>query len=271
VIPSVGPDAFRALPAKTDTREYEPSFDLGRRFLTEAHERAEELVADVPGWLRTEDALKLYELAYCTGGPILEIGTYRGKSGTLMALAARDAGRGVIVVSVDVDPSAQPAAEAAAAAKGVGDRIWPVRGSTEAFSAANPRFAPSLVFLDGDHSFGAVSRDLRTLEPHVPHGGLVLLHDYLDPRNSDPDTEEIGVVAAAGKSWLASDCEFAGVFGASGLFRRLSGGPERPGVGSLDLRRYDGPRLQYLQRVRWPAGRLARKLLGRPLSSPGDG
>jgi predicted O-methyltransferase YrrM len=263
VIPSVGPDAFRALPAKTDTREYEPSYDLGRRFLTEAHERAEELVADVPGWLRTEDALKLYELAYCTGGPILEIGTYRGKSGTLMALAARDAGGGTIVVSVDVDPRAQRAAEEAAAAKGVGERIWPVRGSAEAFSAANPAFTPSLVFLDGDHSFAAVSRDLRTLEPHIPLRGLVLLHDYLDPRNSDPEIDEIGVVAAARESWLARDCEFAGVFGASGLFRRLRGGRARPGIGALDLRRYDGPRLQYLQRVRWPAGRLARRLLAR--------
>jgi predicted O-methyltransferase YrrM len=43
----------------------------------------------VPGWLRPEDALKLYELAYYATGPILEIGTYRGKSGTLMAIAAR--------------------------------------------------------------------------------------------------------------------------------------------------------------------------------------
>jgi len=53
------------------------------------------------------------------------------------------------------------------------------------------------------------------------------------------------------------------VFGACGLFRRLRGGPPEPAVGSFDLLRYDTPRLQYLQRVRWPAGRIARGFLGR--------
>src|SRR5262249_44886716 len=35
---------------------------------------------DIPGWLRREDALKLYEMAYFTNGHILELGTYQGLS-----------------------------------------------------------------------------------------------------------------------------------------------------------------------------------------------
>lgn len=237
---------FRPLPGKTTTRDYEPSYDLGATFVSETHSQAERLVADVPGWLRTEDALKLYELAYCAVGPILEIGTYRGKSGTLMALAARDA-----------------AAAAAAAEAGVGDRLGLVRGSARALFAANPTFTPSLVFVDGDHSYAAVRRDLDVLEPHFPSGDLVLLHDYLDSRNDDPGDEAIGVVRAAETSWLKDDCEFAGVFGACGLFRRLHGGREQSSVGAFDLRRYDGARLQYLQQARWPAGRALRRLLER--------
>src|SRR5215211_8617225 len=101
---------FRALPAKTSSRDYEPSYEFGGQRVSEAHDRAEELVADVPGWLRPEDALKLYELAYYARGPILEVGTYRGKSGTLMAIAARDARHSGLVVSVDVDPAAARAA-----------------------------------------------------------------------------------------------------------------------------------------------------------------
>ncbi|MGH3992632.1 MAG: class I SAM-dependent methyltransferase [Pseudonocardiaceae bacterium] len=255
--------AFRPLPDKTSTRDYEPSYDLGGTFATEGHARAEELVADVPGWLRPEDALKLYELAYCAEGPILEIGTYRGKSGTLMALATRDAGSPVAIVSVDVDPGAQRDAAAVAVAKGVGDRLWLVRGTAAAFFASNPSFTPSLVFLDGDHSYAAVRRDLAVVEPHIPSSGLLLLHDYLDPRNDDPSDEEFEVFRAAGDSWLVEQCEFAGTFGACGLFRRTQGGSERPTVGAFDLRRYDSPRLQYLQRVRWPAGRALRRAFGR--------
>jgi predicted O-methyltransferase YrrM len=257
--------AFRTLATKTTTAGYEPSyvFPGGGDRLGDAHTRAHELVADVPGWLRPEDALKLYELAFFARGPILEIGTYRGKSGTLMAMAARDAGNASIVVTVDVDPEAGRAAARAAAERGVADRLLPFRGSAEAFFAANSAFAPALVFVDGDHSHRGASTDLRTLEARVPTGGLVLLHDYLDPKNDDPADNEIDVVRAARESWLARDAEFAGVFGACALFRRQRGGPPVPTVGIFDLLRYDSPRLQYLQRVRWPAGRAARGLLGR--------
>lgn len=252
---------FRPLPGKTTTRDYEPSYDLGGPFLSKKHAQAQELVADVPGWLRPEDALKLYELAHFAEGPILEIGTHRGKSGTLMALALRDAGSAALVVSIDVDARAQREAAAAAAAKGVQDRLWLMAGSAGAFFAANPSFTPSLVFLDADHSYEGVRRDLDLLEPRVPGGGLVLLHDYLDPRNDDPSSPEIGVFRAARESWLSDSCEFAGVFGACGLFRRLRGGPASAGPGAFDLRRYDSARMQYLQRVRRPAGRMARRLL----------
>jgi len=149
----------------------------------------------------------------------------------------------------------------------VRDRLVLVRGSAEAFFRANRTFHPSLVFLDGDHSYPAVSRDLRTLEPHVPRGGLILLHDFLDPKNDDPTDKEVGVVAAVADSWVADQCEFAGVFGACGLFRRARNGVVAPEPGAFDLLRYDSPRLQYLQRVRWPLGRAVRRVIGRSGSS----
>ena len=262
---SAPPPAFRALATKTTSPAYEPSYELSGDgdLLGEAHARAGDLVADIPGWLRPEDALKLYELAYFARGPILEIGTYRGKSGTLMAMAVRDAAGASVVVTVDVDPEAGRAAARYAAERGVADRLLPFRGSAEAFFAVNPTFAPALVFVDGDHSHRGASTDLHTLEAHVPAGGLVLLHDYLDPKNDDPGDEEVDVVRAAGESWLARDAEFAGVFGMCALFRRRRGGPPQPTVGTFDLLRYDTPRLQYLQRVRWPAGRAARGLQDR--------
>jgi predicted O-methyltransferase YrrM len=261
VEPHAGTPPFHPLPRKTDTAEYEPNYRTTGAFISEAHSRASELVADVDGWLREEDALKLYELAFWAVGPILEVGTYRGKSGVLMATAARDAGSSAVVISLDTDGEAQARAEAAARSHGVHGRLWPVLGSVAAFFAANPGFAPSLVFLDGDHSYDGVSRDLNTLSRHLPTGALLCLHDYFDPRNERSDCAEIDVRRAASESVLIRDCVFCGVFGASAVFRRSAGGPPQPGPGAFDLRRYDTVRMQYRQRVRVPVGRLARRLM----------
>jgi predicted O-methyltransferase YrrM len=261
VEPRAGTPPFRPLPSKTDTADYEPNYHTTGAFISEAHSRASELVADVDGWLREEDALKLYELAFWAAGPILEVGTYRGKSGVLMATAARDAGSSAVVLSLDTDSEAQAKAAAAARSHGVQDRLWPVLCSAAAFFAVNPGFAPSLVFLDGDHSYEGVSRDLDTLSSHLPTGGLLCLHDYFDPRNESSDCAEIDVRRAASTSALIRDCDFCGVFGASAVFQRSTGGPPHPGPGAFDLRRYDTIRMQYRQRVRTPVGRLARRLM----------
>jgi hypothetical protein len=192
--------AFRPLPGKTGARDHEPSYDLGSRFLGERYARAEELVADVPGWPRPEDALKLYELAYRAEGSILEIGTHRWQVGDVDG--ARPARCGLVSTDRLNRCRCSRAARRGddGSGKGVPDRLLLVRASAGAFFAANPSFSPSLVFLDADHSYEGVRRDLELLEPRVPRGGLVLLHVYLDPRNDDPASAEIGVCRATQES-----------------------------------------------------------------------
>ena len=58
--PRAGTPPFRPLSSKTDTADYEPNYHTTGAFISEAHSRASELVADVDCWLRKEDALKLY-------------------------------------------------------------------------------------------------------------------------------------------------------------------------------------------------------------------
>ena len=208
-----------------------------------------ETVADVPGLLRPEDEEKLYELAAETGGPILEIGTYRGRSTTIMALGARS-GAGALLVSVDVDPAAQRAASAALVSHGVGERVLLIRGSSAAALRRLRGLRPALTFVDGDHSAAGVRRDLEVLERVVPHDGLLLFHDFADPRNADPSVPEIGVHDAIRASWVERDCEFLGEHGACGLYRRTRGGPPNPSVPVVDARGLESPRMQYLQRLR---------------------
>jgi predicted O-methyltransferase YrrM len=250
-------------PEKRADTGYVPSYRLGEAFVNEEHRKIGEVVADVPGWLRPEDELKLYELAYFAPGPILEIGTYRGRSTTIMARAAQ-AGAGAMLFSVDVDPSALRAGSAALSAHGVAHRVVLVRGSAGAALRRLAGLRPSLTFVDGDHSLGGVRRDLAAIEPAVPQGGLVLFHDFQDARNDDPAIAEIAVREGVEASWVARECDFAGVFGCCGLFRRRVGGPAAAGPPTVDAVSRDAPRMQYLQRVRWPLGRVARRLLGRP-------
>jgi predicted O-methyltransferase YrrM len=191
--------------------------------LLEGQREAVTAVRDLPGWLLEDDALKLYELVYLSPGPILEIGTYRGKSAILMAGALRDAGRQKSIVSLDVDSGALGIAMSLARERGLAERLALARGTAEGLFRAYPGLRPRFVFLDGDHSRRGVARDLQALRDRVPAGGLLLLHDYHDARNADPDELDYGVVEAVEESWVARDCEFVGVFGCSGLFRRRTG------------------------------------------------
>lgn len=214
-------------------RSYLPSYDWGNLTLDDRHRRIADAAWDVPGWLSREDALKLYELAYFAAGPILEIGTFCGKSAITMALGLTDAKRAGPVVSVDTDPRAVMLAHEYIAAHGVADRVILVCQSVARFLAAIPTFRPSLVFVDGDHSADAVRADLDALAPCLLPGTLVLFHDYM-PADNIPDAtgfarspEPIEVREALADSWLSDHAEFAGAFGWSGLFR-MSSTPRRP-------------------------------------------
>lgn len=256
--------AVRLHPGKRAEGSYLPSYETAEHD-DEAQRAACAAVEAIPGWLRPEDALKLYELAFHAAGPILEIGCYRGKSSVLMARALRDAANPAPLVSVDVDPVALGAAAAAAGRHDVDDRVLYVRGLGRRAVPRDARAPPPARLRRRRPLAGGARRDLAQLGPRVPAGGLVLMHDYHDARNADPAQPALGVVQAVAESWMARDCAFGGVFGCSALFRRDRGGPD-PGAAPapiLDLVIRDPLRLQLLQRVRWPLGRRLRALRGR--------
>jgi hypothetical protein len=234
---------------------------------THPRQAAHDAVADIDGWLLPGDIDKLYELAFVAAGPILEIGTYHGRSAIVMALALRDAGNPAPLVSLDVDLEALEVAGENLRRKGVAAPVTLVRGSVAAFFRATAGFVPAVVFVDGDHSAEGAARDLRALEPHVPDGGLLFLHDYADARDPDPSVAEFGVGEAVARTWVGRQCEPLGVFGVGGLFRRRIGGPgpvdasRRPPV--LDLVWRDDLAMQYRQRLRWPLGRRLRRVAAR--------
>ncbi|MEO8277032.1 MAG: hypothetical protein ABI639_12525, partial [Thermoanaerobaculia bacterium] len=100
-------------PGLSDVPSYMRTFDFDGEFINGAHAffatcptRDHLIDLGIDGWLRREDALKLYELAYFASGPILEIGSYQGLSTSILVRATRDSGRRNRIVSVELDAAA---------------------------------------------------------------------------------------------------------------------------------------------------------------------
>ena len=159
---------------------------------------------DVVGFLPDEEGQQLFEWARLAGkiGPLLEIGSYCGKSTIWLGRAAQEAG--TVIYAIDHhrgseehqpgesyhDPELLDSAgridtftafrrniEAAE----LEDCVIPVVANSGAFA----RFwagALGMVFIDGGHSLNAALTDYRAWAPRIFPGGILAIHDILpDP------------------------------------------------------------------------------------------
>lgn len=158
-----------------------------------------------PGFMPPAEGLALYEAAeaYSGRGPVLEIGSYCGKSAIYLAAAARTAGQ--LVVTVDhhrgseehqpgwdyhdprlVDPATGrldtlPALRATLVAARLEDDVVVVVGRSAAV-ARLWRTPLGLLFIDGGHTERAAATDYESWAPWVAPGGALAIHDvFPDP------------------------------------------------------------------------------------------
>ena len=176
-------------------------------------------LADVPAWLVVaraakgfmpdEEGLALYRAGLEAGrsglGPLVEIGTYCGKSAVYLGAAARQSG--TVLFSVDhhrgslelqpgwpdhdpdvVDPATGltdtlPWARRTLVDAGLEGDVVLVVG--ESSTAGRSWAAPlSLLFIDGGHSEQVAWEDFRSWSPKVAPGGTLAVHDvFADPRD----------------------------------------------------------------------------------------
>jgi MMP 1-O-methyltransferase len=157
------------------------------------------------GFMPTAEGLALFDAAaeYCRHGPVVEIGSYCGKSTIYLAAAAGPAGQ--LVVTVDhhrgseehqpgwdyhdprlVDPATGrldtlPSLRATLAAAGLEDHVVVVVGRSAAV-ARLWRTPLGLLFIDGGHTDAAASADYEGWAPWVAPGGALAIHDvFPDP------------------------------------------------------------------------------------------
>ncbi|MFE4547689.1 class I SAM-dependent methyltransferase [Streptomyces sp. NPDC056785] len=163
------------------------------------------------GFMPVEEGLALYGAAVEAarlGLPLLEVGTYCGRSTVLLADAARAAG--VTAVTVDhhrgseeqqpgweyhdpstVDPEiglmdTLPAFRRTLHRAGLEEHVVAVVGRSPQIAAfwGTPL---GLVFIDGGHTDEHASGDYEGWAPHVAEGGLLLIHDVF-PEPADEFT-----------------------------------------------------------------------------------
>ncbi|MFP5351554.1 MAG: class I SAM-dependent methyltransferase [Actinomycetota bacterium] len=154
------------------------------------------------GFMPDDEGMALYEAALeaAPRGPLLEIGSYCGKSTLYLAAAARE--RDSIVFSVDHHRGSeehQPGEEyhdpALTDADGKVDTLATFRRTIEQAGvsevvvgivaasqvAAKAWATPvALAFIDGGHSIEAAMADYRVWTPHLIEGGLLAIHDVFE-------------------------------------------------------------------------------------------
>jgi predicted O-methyltransferase YrrM len=156
-------------------------------------EQVSSVVSHVEGWLSDEQGRALYRAAAATTGrgAIVEIGSWKGRSTIWLASAARLTGRCVYAIDPHTrsneDPLANTLAEFRANLEraGVSDAVRPLI-TTSAEAVAILEDPVELLFIDGDHSYDAVERDVELWLPRLIEGGVVLFHDVTTTAYSGP-------------------------------------------------------------------------------------
>lgn len=155
-------------------------------------EEVQAVVADVEGWMTPAQARRLWSCAHTvpSGGTIVEIGSFRGRSMIVLASAA-----GPEVELVAIDPHAgndrgpqeisgfsQEAATdhevflANLEAAGVRERVRHVRKFSDDALADVPG-PVDLLYIDGAHRMTPALSDIRRWGAKVKPGGDLLIHD----------------------------------------------------------------------------------------------
>lgn len=176
----------------------------------------------IDGWLRREDALKLYEMAYFADGDVLELGCYKGLSTSLLARAIRDAGSSNVVYTADLSQACVDATMAILKKQGIATHVQASCADAVEFTRrlANNGKKFSFIFVDHSHAYQLVHEVCKLLADVTAPGGFCAFHDFNDGRNADRDNSDYGVYQAVLDGLDPKSFEFFGIFGCIGLYRR---------------------------------------------------
>jgi len=180
-----------------------------------------EVARTAKGFMPDDEGLALHGvgLAAASVGPLLEIGSYCGKSAVYLGAAAQTGD--TVLFSVDhhrgseenragwehhdtdlVDPDTGrmdtfPFFRRTIERAGLEDAVIAVVGDSPTV-AAHWRTPLGLVFVDGGHAFDVALADYESWSPHLAPGGVLVFHDvFEDPRDGGQAPFEVWKRAVA--------------------------------------------------------------------------
>lgn len=160
-------------------------------------------IDEIKGFLTEGEGRALYEHALdaSRSGPVLEIGSYCGKSTIFLGLACRANGSTVFALDHHRgseehqqgeffhDPDLYDSSEGVMdsfrefrrniARAGLDETVVPVVAGSEA-AARHWQSPLAMVFIDGGHSLDAALADYRCWMPHLMRGGVLAIHDLFE-------------------------------------------------------------------------------------------
>jgi predicted O-methyltransferase YrrM len=168
--------------------------------------RLRQIATKCKGFLDENEGLRLFDLAHdhAALGPVLEIGSYCGKSSVYLGAGAREASGTLVTVDHHRGNEEQQPGweyhdpELVDPAVGVMDSLPYLRRTLHeagleemtiviaARSAEVARFWTTplgMVFIDGGHTFEVARTDYESWAPKVALGGILAIHDLFDDPN----------------------------------------------------------------------------------------
>ena len=202
----------------------------------------------VPGFLDPDEGAELYRLARALAvrAPVLEVGSYCGKSTVYLGTACREAAGTLFAVDHHRGSEEHQPGEAyhdpalfdpqsgrmdsfrafrrTLSMAGLEDTVVPVVAPSEVVSRhwATPL---SMVFIDGGHSESAALTDYRAWAGHIVVGGCLAIHDLFDDP-AEGGQAPIGIYRLAVASGLFVEQPRVRTLG---VLQRVAGGG-RPGT-----------------------------------------
>ena len=182
----------------------------------------------IEGYLLKAEALKLYEMGFNAPGDILELGTHKGLSTSILAHALQDRRWGKLV-TVDINRVTNLRARWTLAwlpgARRIRFRLRDATAAMDELKAKQRSFG--FIFVDHWHGYDATHDAALRIHDLLSPGGYVMFHDFFDASNRDPH-HVYGVYQAVVDA-LGEERRivFAGAAGAAALFRKLGKPPQR--------------------------------------------
>lgn len=174
-----------------------------------------EFLNTIKGFMDDDEALRLYDLSLAASktGPVLEIGSYCGRSAAIIGSACKQ--NSGILFSIDhhagseeqqpgeqyFDPDLYdeetlsvntfPLFRQTLSRAGLEDTVVPIVCTSK--TAGRMWKTPlSMVFIDGGHSFEAAHTDFLTWAPHIIPGGFLVIHDiFFNPREGGQPPRQV--------------------------------------------------------------------------------